>query len=80
VQEDRSSNDSTAAQPLRARARPAVLIVDDDLGTLETVDWVLRQAGYQVGMASSGKSRDCHQRRAAFEQARAEGSAEVVKS
>jgi CheY-like chemotaxis protein len=31
-----------------------VLIVDDDLGTRETVDWVLRQAGYQVGMASSG--------------------------
>jgi len=30
------------------------LIVDDDLGTRETVDRVLRQAGYHVGMASSG--------------------------
>ena len=31
-----------------------MLIVDDDLGTRQTVDWVLRQAGYHVGMASSG--------------------------
>jgi DNA-binding response OmpR family regulator len=52
VQENRRPNDSTPAQPLRAR--PAVLIVDDDLGTRQTVDWVLRQAGYHVGMASSG--------------------------
>ena len=31
-----------------------MLIVDDDLGTRQTVDWVLRQAGYHVAMASSG--------------------------
>ena len=34
--------------------RPAVLIVDDDLGTRETVDWVLRPAGFRVEMASTG--------------------------
>jgi FixJ family two-component response regulator len=34
--------------------RPAVLIVDDDLGTRETVDWVLRPAGFRVDMASTG--------------------------
>lgn len=34
--------------------QPAVLIVDDDLGTCETVDWVLRPAGFRVEMASTG--------------------------
>ena len=52
MQEHRSPDDSTAAQPLRAR--PAVLIVDDDLGTRQTLGWALRQAGYHVGTASSG--------------------------
>jgi DNA-binding response OmpR family regulator len=34
--------------------QPAVLIVDDDRGTCETVDWALRPAGVHVEMAASG--------------------------
>ena len=45
--------DHPEAQALNSR-RPAVLIVDDDLGTCETVDWVLRPAGFRVEMASTG--------------------------
>jgi len=53
VQEQYSLNDSTCAQASPRRAA-AVLIVDDDLGTRQTVDWTLRRAGYHVGMANSG--------------------------
>jgi DNA-binding NtrC family response regulator len=53
VQEQYSLNDSTPAQ-LLLEGSAAVLIVDDDLGTRQTVDWILRPAGYHVGMASSG--------------------------
>jgi len=52
VAERGSLNDPTTAQPLSGR--PAVLIIDDDLGTRQTIDWALRQAGYRVGTASSG--------------------------
>lgn len=34
--------------------RPAVLVIDDDVGTCETFDWALRPAGFTVGTARSG--------------------------
>jgi len=53
VQDQYSLNDSTCAQA-SPRRPAAVLIVDDDFGTRQTVDWILRRAGYYVGIARSG--------------------------
>jgi PAS domain S-box-containing protein len=48
--------DSAAAAPKPSAERPRVLVVDDEVTLLETVAEILRIAGYDVVLASSGSA------------------------
>jgi PAS domain S-box-containing protein len=54
--DDLAGVDSAGAAPTSAEERPRVLVVDDEVTLLETVAEILRIAGYDVVLASSGSA------------------------